>query len=219
MLSFPFLSRHLRLALPLRPLHHSRSLPARCSLSCRRYRCCAAVQVVGIALDDLQWATVTQFRFHYNASHPLVISNMRRVLNSTSSSSSAPTARSGSSSSSSSSSSASRSTGGGGGGSEGTLIGPVTEKEFHKKLPRYPNDGVLLIDVQVCSPPPPPPTPCLSASTSPHHSHNTISSNTPPSRPPPLCMCVCAVRSGTTRNGYCRASTPSRGPTPRGSTW
>jgi hypothetical protein len=46
MLSFPFPSRHLRLALPLRPLHHSRSLPARCSLSCRRYRCCAVVQVV-----------------------------------------------------------------------------------------------------------------------------------------------------------------------------
>ena len=28
------------------------------------------------------------------------------------------------------------------------LSEPVSEKEFHKALPRYPNDGVLLIDVQ-----------------------------------------------------------------------
>jgi hypothetical protein len=28
------------------------------------------------------------------------------------------------------------------------LSTPVTEKEFHKKLPRYPNDGVLLINVK-----------------------------------------------------------------------
>eukprot|EP01040_Poterioochromonas_malhamensis_P005654 gene5654-6076_t len=34
-------------------------------------------KVIGIALDDLHWATVTQFRRHYNASHPLVIQHMR----------------------------------------------------------------------------------------------------------------------------------------------
>lgn len=33
--------------------------------------------VAGIALDDLKWATVTQFERHYNASHPLVISHIR----------------------------------------------------------------------------------------------------------------------------------------------
>ena len=88
--------------------------------------------------DDLQWATVTQFRFHYNASHPLVISNMRRVLNS--SATSATTT-----SSTTAATAAAAASGGGGSG----LTGPVTEKEFHKKLPRYPNDGVLLIDVQV----------------------------------------------------------------------
>jgi hypothetical protein len=35
-------------------------------------------KIIGIALDDLKWATVTQFRYHYNASHPVVIRNMRR---------------------------------------------------------------------------------------------------------------------------------------------
>lgn len=68
-------------------------------------------KIVGIALDDLQWATITQFRFHYNASHPLVVQNIRR-------------------------------------NSSAGLTGAVSEKEFHQALPRYPNDGVLLIDVQ-----------------------------------------------------------------------
>jgi alpha-1,4-galacturonosyltransferase len=35
-------------------------------------------QAIGIALDDLKWATVTQFQRQYNASHPLVIKNTRR---------------------------------------------------------------------------------------------------------------------------------------------
>ena len=34
--------------------------------------------IIGIALDDLKWATTTQFKYHYNASHPLVIKNIRR---------------------------------------------------------------------------------------------------------------------------------------------
>ena len=62
---------------------------------------------VGIALDDLNWATVTQFNRQYNASHPLVGQNIRRAYNTQ----------------------------------------PLSEKEFSDALPRYPNDGVLLIDV------------------------------------------------------------------------
>jgi lipopolysaccharide biosynthesis glycosyltransferase len=38
-------------------------------------------QIIGIALDDLKWATVTQFKNHYNASHPLVIKNIRYARN------------------------------------------------------------------------------------------------------------------------------------------
>lgn len=72
-------------------------------------------QVLGIVLDDLKWATVTQFQRQYNASHPLVIKNVRRQSSSDSSLIS--------------------------------LTTPVSEKEFHKKLPKYPNDGVLLINV------------------------------------------------------------------------
>lgn len=36
-------------------------------------------KVIGIALDDLKWATVTQFQRQYNASHPLVAKNIRRL--------------------------------------------------------------------------------------------------------------------------------------------
>jgi len=67
-------------------------------------------KIVGIVLDDLKWATVTQFQRHYNASHPLVISNIKRQ--------------------------------------EKDLSKPLTSTEFAAALPRYPNDGVLLIDVQ-----------------------------------------------------------------------
>jgi len=35
-------------------------------------------ELIGIALDDLQWATVTQFQRHYNSSHPLTIKYMRK---------------------------------------------------------------------------------------------------------------------------------------------
>lgn len=67
-------------------------------------------KIVGIVLDDLKWATVTQFQRHYNASHPLVISNIKRQ--------------------------------------EQDLSKPLTSTEFAAALPRYPNDGVLLMDVQ-----------------------------------------------------------------------
>jgi lipopolysaccharide biosynthesis glycosyltransferase len=72
-------------------------------------------QIVGIALDDLNWATVTQFKRHYNASHPLVIKNMRRNQ---------PAAD-----------------------REARAGQAISTKEFSAALPRYPNDGMLLIDV------------------------------------------------------------------------
>ena len=104
-------------------------------------------KIVGIALDDLQWATVTQFRFHYNASHPLVALNIRRKkpsINSNLTSTSTTTAATASSiiSATLPSSSAAAQI------DVVDVTQPVSEKEFHKALPRYPNDGVLLIDVQ-----------------------------------------------------------------------
>lgn len=77
-------------------------------------------KVIGIALDDLKWATVTQFGYHYNASHPLVIRNMRRKKLESMTSTSLPV----------------------------DLKEAVSNDEFYKALPRYPNDGVLLIDVK-----------------------------------------------------------------------
>ena len=35
--------------------------------------------IVGLALDDLKWSTSTQYKRHYNSTHPLVIKNMRRA--------------------------------------------------------------------------------------------------------------------------------------------
>jgi hypothetical protein len=35
--------------------------------------------IVGLTLDDLKWATSTQYKRHYNSTHPLVIRNMRRA--------------------------------------------------------------------------------------------------------------------------------------------
>jgi hypothetical protein len=67
-------------------------------------------KAVGIALDDLKWATTTQFQRHYNASHPIVYNSIRR----------------------------SQSSGG----------KPLSQDEFLKALPKYPNDGVLLFDVR-----------------------------------------------------------------------
>jgi len=86
-------------------------------------------QVVGIALDSLAWATVTQFQRHYNASHPLVVQNMRRR----------PLPKGGTSTGTGTDTTA----------STGMLSSSheVSTKEFSAALPRYPNDGVLLIDV------------------------------------------------------------------------
>lgn len=115
---------------------------------------------IGIVLDDLKWAVRTQFRAHYNASHPIVMKTIRRnitenyiyddvrVLNSNYSYDVAKNIP----------------------GStyyndlltnEESMIlssknvlqnsnnkGIVTHDEFSKKVPRYPNDGVLLIDVK-----------------------------------------------------------------------
>jgi lipopolysaccharide biosynthesis glycosyltransferase len=75
-----------------------------------------AHQIAGIALDDLNWATVTQFKRHYNASHPLVIKNMRR-----SQPEEVQQEKNGQ---------------------------EISTKEFSAALPRYPNDGVLLLDVK-----------------------------------------------------------------------
>ena len=113
-------------------------------------------------MDDLKWAIMTQFRAHYNASHPIVLKNLRRnitenyiyddvrVLNpnynydvaknvpgstyyndiftneeyiTLSSKNVFQNSNKGSK-------------------------GIVTHDEFSKKVPRYPNDGVLLIDVK-----------------------------------------------------------------------
>lgn len=35
--------------------------------------------IVGLTLDDLKWSTSTQFKRHYNSTHPVVIKNMRRT--------------------------------------------------------------------------------------------------------------------------------------------
>jgi lipopolysaccharide biosynthesis glycosyltransferase len=67
-------------------------------------------KAVGIALDDLKWATTTQFQRHYNASHPTVYNSIRRT--------------------------------------NVTDGAKLSEDEFSKALPRYPNDGVLLFDVK-----------------------------------------------------------------------
>jgi lipopolysaccharide biosynthesis glycosyltransferase len=75
-------------------------------------------KIAGIALDDLKWATVTQFQRQYNASHPLVIKNIRRPKDNAHNDKPID------------------------------LTSPVDENEFWKALPRYPNDGVLLIDVK-----------------------------------------------------------------------
>lgn len=72
----------------------------------------ASNMVAGIVLDDLKWATSTQFHRHYNHSHPLVIKNVRRGYS-----------------------------------GKGEISG-ISEDEFMKRLPKYPNDGVLLIDTE-----------------------------------------------------------------------
>lgn len=83
-------------------------------------------QIIGIALDDLKWATVTQFKNHYNASHPLVIKNVRYARNANGNGSINVMKN---------------------GGTNLNLL-PLTQDEFWKAVPKYPNDGVILIDVQ-----------------------------------------------------------------------
>ena len=113
-------------------------------------------------MDDLKWAIMMQFRAHYNASHPIVMKNLRRnitenyiyddvrVLNPNYNYDVAKNVP-GSTyyndiftneeyitlSSRNVFQSSSK-------GSKGI----VTHDEFSKKVPRYPNDGVLLIDVK-----------------------------------------------------------------------
>lgn len=72
-------------------------------------------QAVGVALDDLNWAVMTQFQRHCNASHPLVIENMLRNRTTAF--------------------------------QREHRDQPVDKRDFAKSVPRYPNDGVLLIDV------------------------------------------------------------------------
>lgn len=83
-------------------------------------------QIIGIALDSLNWATVTQFQRHYNASHPLVVKNMRRL----------PLDKQHQKSINDSYNKKTKSE------------TEISTKEFSAMLPRYPNDGVLLIDVK-----------------------------------------------------------------------
>lgn len=86
-------------------------------------------KVVGIVLDDLKWATQTQFKYHYNASHPLVMKNMRRgksqqeIATAFSAHLDAFPA-------------------------DKEIGDSLSKEDFSKCLPRYPNDGVLLIDVK-----------------------------------------------------------------------
>eukprot|EP01041_Mallomonas_annulata_P008249 gene8249-16967_t len=72
-------------------------------------------EIAGVILDDLKWASRTQFQRHYNASHPLVQKNFRRKY---SSSTSTP------------------------------LSSKVTLNEWLLAMPKYPNDGVILFDIQ-----------------------------------------------------------------------
>lgn len=76
---------------------------------------------VGVVLDDLKWATATQFERHYNASHPLVARHMRHGhLNKASTIT---------------------------GNVNSIVEAELDKKEFLAAVPRYPNDGVLLFSV------------------------------------------------------------------------
>ena len=87
---------------------------------------------IGIALDDLKWATITQFKGHYNASHPLVIQNIRENRTTVPNSNNNFDIDSKYSSYN----------------DNNQKNIPITQEEFWKAVPKYPNDGVLLIDVQ-----------------------------------------------------------------------
>ena len=106
--------------------------------------------ITGIALDEIKWASVTQFKNHYNASHPLVLRNMRRnrtvnnygneindnknlekivldkknidnVINNKNNNNN---------------------------NNNNNNLNKMDSEEFWNLVPKYPNDGVLLIDVQ-----------------------------------------------------------------------
>ena len=102
--------------------------------------------IAGIALDEIKWASVTQFKNHYNASHPLVLRNMRRnrtlnnygnenidkklILNNKNNNKK--------------------------NNNNNNInininnnnLQKMDSEEFWNLVPKYPNDGVLLIDVQ-----------------------------------------------------------------------
>jgi lipopolysaccharide biosynthesis glycosyltransferase len=83
--------------------------------------------ILGIALDDLHWATITQFQRHYNRSHPLVVHHMRGRKEQSSGQGS-----------------------GRGAPKENNQKDPnrpIEDQEFFSAVPRYPNDGVLLFNV------------------------------------------------------------------------
>ena len=93
-------------------------------------------------MDDLKWATVTQFKGHYNASHPLVIQNIRvnrtiYVDNNTSISNNNNDKNKNIYKNHYNSLN-----------NNDKRNLPVSQDEFWKAVPKYPNDGVLLIDVQ-----------------------------------------------------------------------
>ena len=83
-------------------------------------------------MDDLKWATITQFKGHYNASHPLVIQNIRENRTTVPNSNNNFDIDSKYSSYN----------------DNNQKNIPITQEEFWKAVPKYPNDGVLLIDVQ-----------------------------------------------------------------------
>jgi lipopolysaccharide biosynthesis glycosyltransferase len=94
--------------------------------------------IAGIVLDDLKWATSTQFYRHYNRTHPLVVKNVRRGRG--------VDAIARRQRISSSSSKAERHAA----ASKLRLADTeVSADEFMDALPKYPNDGVLLIDVKL----------------------------------------------------------------------
>jgi hypothetical protein len=126
-----------------------------------------------VALDDLNWATVTQFQRHYNASHPLVIQNMRRKkgdIEGAEGAGGVGGVGTGGVGGAGVGGAGAGGVGTGGVGTGGVGAGgvegvggvggvgvgaggnrdtrAVATDEFSKSLPRYPNDGVLLIDVQ-----------------------------------------------------------------------
>jgi hypothetical protein len=122
-------------------------------------------------LDDIKWAIMTQFRAHYNASHPIVQRNIRRNINENeienyqykdvritnpkyftdiandipgrvSTGISTSTYYNDNLTNEEYDEEYSKKI------LQDKIGGIVTHDEFLKKVPRYPNDGVLLLDVK-----------------------------------------------------------------------